>query len=603
MKNSVIVDIEIYHNFFCVGCYFFDLDRYECIQIQHFPKFIEFLEKKRPTLITFNGIHYDLRILSYALTHYHDDNIVEALKFFSDYIIVPPKEKIPELEHHRWWSGTPQIDLKNVLGGRICPSLKKLAVRLHLDEVEALPIPPDKILTDTERQQIIEYNKLDCLNTKKLLEHCKPLLELRKSLGNMYKVDCMSLADSQIAEKIMSAQLQGPTEKFTEQSRPVDAFVTGFHYETPQNFYNRFQKTWIKFDKIYDPLKGKHTFKKYFLEEKEKLIALKIDDIVPPVEYKFGGLHSIHSKKSICGEEAYEADVASFYPYLILNYGIFPESVGEEFLAVYRNILERRLAAKKAGNKIEADSLKIVLNSVFGKFNEIFSKLHDPLAGASVCLHGECAILRLMDMCYQEGIEVLLVNTDGIVTKQNPSQVIDWWQQELKMTLETKKITKYVIKDSNNHILKYADGSIKVKGIAFANESSASKQTNFAIVQKALVECLMNGVPMETTIRECKDLHQFVGCYVKGPSILELKSSPTPDEVGLVMPNLVRWYIGESGQTLYRRNIKTVTKIADSENFINCNKMPISFPDDLNYNQYIKMASTKLQKLQIGASS
>ena len=75
-----------------------------------------------------------------------------------------------------------------------------------------------------------------------------------------------------------------------------------------------------------------------------------------------GGLHSTHDKRlhvvadgdSVC---LLDADVGSFYPYLMLLAGLTPKLVdgaGERFIAEYREILESRMAAKRRMGEVEA---------------------------------------------------------------------------------------------------------------------------------------------------------------------------------------------------------------------------------------------------------
>jgi len=601
---KVILDIEIYPNFFLLGWYDMTKKRYWPLTEKRLKVVDKIIREQRPYIISFNGQHFDLRLLKYALHRYEDSkNIVKELKVFADYIINGPAGLHPKavelFEEFKWWD-YPNLDLKNVLGGRTCPSLKKLSCRLHLKEVESLPIPPDTILTDAQKQKIITYNKTDISNTLRLFHHCRPQLEMRLELGKIYNMDLRSLSDAQIAEKILGSLVPGERRAFNDQPRPLKDFLHKFTYQTPQLriFFDRlYYNIGCRFKKTYHPIKKKQVYQKFFEEGEEVFSNIKIADIEPPVDFKFGGLHSVHGRRAVSGTQAYDVDVASFYPHLIMRFNIFPEGLGERFLEVYKGLLDRRLDAKKNGRKTEADGLKIVLNSTFGKFNEVYSKLFDPISGASVCLHGECALLRLMDLCYQHHIGVLLVNTDGLVTDKDPAPAVKAWEAEFNMTLEVKEIEKYLIADSNNHVLLYKDGSQKVKGVKFAYEQTTSKQTNFAITRRAAVEYLLYSTPVPTTIKSCRDIHEFTAAYSKGPTILAVKRAYTPDDPGQPMPDLVRYYLGTGQHHLYRQNAKGWTRCADSEGFVVCNEIPVELPQHLDYDKYIAMTNKLLEKL------
>ena len=82
-----------------------------------------------------------------------------------------------------------------------------------------------------------------------------------------------------------------------------------------------------------------------------------------------GGLHSCEKSRVLEVDEdevLCDLDVQSYYPSMIIEYGFSPEALGDKFTEVYSDIYKRRIEGKKSGNKVVADSLKIVLNSSFG---------------------------------------------------------------------------------------------------------------------------------------------------------------------------------------------------------------------------------------------
>ena len=64
-----------------------------------------------------------------------------------------------------------------------------------------------------------------------------------------------------------------------------------------------------------------------------------------------GGLHSSETSIAHVADDEYillDKDVTSYYPYIILNLGLAPQHLGEQFLDVYRTIVDRRIEAKRA---------------------------------------------------------------------------------------------------------------------------------------------------------------------------------------------------------------------------------------------------------------
>jgi hypothetical protein len=145
--------------------------------------------------------------------------------------------------------------------------------------------------------------------------------------------------------------------------------------------------------------------------------------------------------------------------------------------------------------------------------------------------------------------------------------------------------------------LRYADGTTKVKGAAFNFEPSSSKQANLSIIHRAVAQKVFEDIPLEVTIRGCRDIHQFLGAYSRGPTITEVKRATGPSDPGTPLPDLIRYYFGAGDHHIYRRNAKSWTRVADTQGFAMCNQIPLEWPLDLNYTLYIALAQKLLDKL------
>lgn len=591
--QKIIIDLEIFTNYFLVGWY--DIEKKKAYSFLHtdLPALSKWIEKNHPYFIGFNSQHFDLRILKYALANYSRPNLLKELKCFSDFIIVG-NDKINKEVFSRYWWNEPQLDVKQVLGGRNCPSLKKLAYRLRLPELETLPIPPDAILTEEQKEQIRLYNIVDLKNTLHVYNYCQEAIALRQNLSKMYNLDLMSSSDAQISEKVLAGK-SGFAPAFESHTRPMSVAINGYAFQSNQlrNFYGRLMKMSLGFTKKYNPIKKTMVWKKLFVENGEEPKSFVLKDIIPNCEFAMGGLHSrhYHYEESIGG---WEVDVASCYPAIILKHHIFDDKYDKTYL----DIMNKRLAAKKEGRKTEADSLKIVLNSAYGHLSNFYSKLHNPLGSAQVCLRGQLSLLRLIDLCWANNVNVLMANTDGIITKQDPAKAVIAWQDEMNMVLETKEIARYFLKDSNNHILAYKDGSVKIKGSAFAYEKSISRSSGYPIINKSICDYLLNGTPIEQTIGDCDDVYMYLGCYSAGGTIEQVKLAKSPADPGIDLPKVIRYYLGVGNENnIYRKNIKSWLRVADTDGAVLCNKVT-GFPSDLNVKIYARKAQAKLQKIR-----
>ena len=137
-------------------------------------------------------------------------------------------------------------------------------------------------------------------------------------------------------------------------------------------------------------------------------------------EYQMGigGLHSCENSKYFCSDKDYtlfDLDVSSYYPSIILQQRLAPKSMGAPFLKVYQGIVTRRLAAKKSGDTVTADVLKIAVNGSFGKLGSKYSALFAPELLIQTTITGQLCLLMLIERLEDAGARVVSANTDGVV--------------------------------------------------------------------------------------------------------------------------------------------------------------------------------------------
>ena len=110
------------------------------------------------------------------------------------------------------------------------------------------------------------------------------------------------------------------------------------------------------------------------------------------------GLGGVHTKDESCNYAGVSFDVASLYPHIIMHPECAPSHLDEaQFHAIYARLIERRLAAKRAGDKPTSDALKLVLNSCFGAFNYAYSPLYSPDAFLAITVSGQLCLLALAE--------------------------------------------------------------------------------------------------------------------------------------------------------------------------------------------------------------
>ena len=212
-------------------------------------------------------------------------------------------------------------------------------------------------------------------------------------------------------------------------------------------------------------------------------------------------------------------DVGSYYPHLMVINGYTSRNIPNP--EIYENMLNRRMEAKKSGDKQTANALKLIANTTYGAQLNQFNELFDPLMARSVCISGQLYLIELSEHLYREvpGLKVLQTNTDGIMVEfddkyyNKVSEITQEWQDRTGFTLEEDKIKKIVQGNVNNYIEISEDGKIKAKGgylvRGIAPAGAFNINNNAVIVAEAIKEYFISKTPPEDTINNCNDISKF----------------------------------------------------------------------------------------------
>jgi len=598
-RDPWVFDSEIYPNFFLVifknivtgKVVSFEMADGEEIDGERLDRFI-----RNHLIIGFNSRNFDIVILYLAIAGYP----VKVLKEAVDKIIfdgLRPWEiereydiKIPrDLDH---------IDLIEVPKGSA--SLKLYNGRLHGRRMQDLPFEPDTILTPKQMDETYDYCLNDLDATKLLFEKVRPQIALRESMSAEYGEDLRSKSDAQIAEAVIKAQV---AELIDEKPKPQNVRPgAGFRYAIPD--FIRFRSDMLN-DLLDDVERA--TFK---ISEGGKVLmpkALQDAEIrIGSSIYRLGigGLHS--SEKTV----AYEADadtilvdrdVTSYYPAIIINLGLHPKNMGWAFLKVYKRIVNRRIKAKKDGNKVAADSLKIVVNGSFGKFGSRWSTLYSPNLLIQTTVTGQLSLLMFIERLEDAGIEVISANTDGVVIrcpktlKDRMLEIVREWELDTGFQTEETEYRAIYSRDVNNYIAIKTNGEAKAKG-AFADASLEKNPANEICIE-AVKAKLVNGTPIHKTIMSCRDITKFVTIRtVRGGAIWG-------DQF---LGKAIRWYYSCETKGSIHSKIPTKkgthSKVPRTEGARPLMQLPDAFPDDVDYRWYIREARSILEDIGYDAA-
>lgn len=236
---------------------------------------------------------------------------------------------------------------------------------------------------------------------------------------------------------------------------------------------------------------------------------LLIDVAGVPHVFAWGGLHG--AIPQYIGEGVFlNVDVSSYYPALMIEYNFGSRNMSNP--NKYREIRDTRLRLKAEKNPMQAP-YKIVLNGTYGAMKDKNNNLYDPRQANNVCVGGQLLLLDLIE--HLEGhCQLIQSNTDGLLLKLNrieDYEVIDdlcyEWEQRTRMELEFELFSKVFQKDVNNYVIVADDGSYKSKG-AYVKKLN-DLDYDLPIVNKAVMDFMLKGIPVEQTIEECKKLKEF----------------------------------------------------------------------------------------------
>lgn len=212
-------------------------------------------------------------------------------------------------------------------------------------------------------------------------------------------------------------------------------------------------------------------------------------------------------------------DVASYYPHLMTICGYTSRNIPSP--EVFENVLEQRMKAKAAGDKVTANALKLVVNTTYGAMLNQYNDLFDPLMGRSVCITGQLFLLEMAQNLYQNvaDLRIVQLNTDGVMIEFYEDQydevlaIVNEWQSRTGFELEEDSVSMIAQKDVNNYVEVQPNGSVKTKGgylvRGIAPAGAFNINNNACIVATALKEYFVNGTPVEETINACDDIFQF----------------------------------------------------------------------------------------------
>lgn len=495
---------------------------------------------------------------------------------------------------------------------------------LNLDELNKL------ITNDFERyvlpkyvEPMLYYNKNDVFLCCEMVRQKPDEVKLRYSISNAFGINVLSSARANIADKL--------TIKFYSN-------MSGL---SPKQFIKeRTERTKLSFKKIIFPhIKFKTPELQKLLSEMMQVTITRTNKDAFSKEIEFygtrytlatGGIHSQDPPRICHSDDNYvylHHDYTSYYPSIMISYNIAPKHLDKAtFVKMVDYLKQTRVKCKHTPdseghimegvpNKIGAEALKIVINSIYGKLGSELFFLYDRFAQMQVTINGQLMTMTLIEELELNGIHVISANTDGIVIKLPRDKfnvykdITDRWNETNKMGADYEEYQMIASRDVNNYFDIQKDGTVEYKGALDPKQylKELKKGYDAPVVAIAVFEYLVNNIPVMDTLRNHKDILDFCKTQNVGKQfdvVYDIYKNNVIQHVH--SQRHVRFYVSTKGVVIQKEHKTTgaKSKLAGGNSVCILNSLddkPIE-ERNINYDYYYKECYKIIDPIMLGIS-
>ena len=585
-------------------------------------------EPIRHDLFGFNNVGYDDILIQAFMMYFNMKGktkyLIEFLKDISDKVISLQSDKSmfyedKELELIRQYklpyasvdvqkvfglnSATVNIDKETGERNKFGKSLKQTSINLKWYELLDFKLPP---ITEEEnnayyRKDIVKYHNYSADKLNKLItndfdryvmpEYVDDMLhynlndvyivcemarmkpdeiKLRYAITNAFGINVLSSARANIADKL--------TIKFYSD-------MSGLHKD--KFIKERTERNRLSFNKIIFPhIQFKTKQLQDLLEEMKKVSIYHTNKDAFNKEVEFygttytlatGGIHSVDPPRICKSDDKYvylHHDYTSYYPSIMISYNIAPKHLHQKtFTKMMSFLKDTRVKCKHGGNvnvienvpnKVAAEALKIVINSIYGKLGSELFFLYDRFAQMQVTINGQLMTMTLIEELELNGIHVISANTDGIVIKLPRDkfdvykEITDRWNETNKMGADYEEYEEIVSRDVNNYFDVQVDGTVEFKGALDPKQylKELKKGYDMPIVSLAVYNFFRYNKPVMQTLQEHKDILDFCKTQNVGRQFEVVYDIVENGQVKTIHSQRhVRFYVATDGVIIRKQNV------------------------------------------------
>ena len=485
----------------------------------------------------------------------------------------------------------------------------------------SVPFDIDRKLTQEEINETIHYCTSDVENTIEVfmekIDTFNTFVEVIKAFPNQCSLTNLNDSDAQITANILECERKDFDDEFDFFFLPCLQLKK---YKCVQEWFSQF------IGKQFNSEKEKENF--------YKTTSYTIEVAGIPHNFGFGGCHGApgtikinkNGKQEVIPTPKYykgaifHVDVNNYYPSLLLAYGLVTRAAtNNNFKVIYDTRKQLKYKQTHAATKEEAKMYKkaqmpykLILNALSGAMKDKGNKAYDPRNNNCMCINGQLMLLDLIEhLEVIPGFELIQSNTDGLIVKipdtQKAFDMLDdicyEWETRCStdlcdIRLETEQLLELYQKDVNDYLWIDLDGGVERKG-RYVKELNRL-DFDLPIINKALVDYMVNKTPVEDTINNCDNLIMF-------QKLVKLSSKYEHVEHNNIIYNYKCYRVFASrdkydGKIYKCRKENNPAKFGDTPDccFIeNGNVNEINIPSKLDRQWYIDLANKRLKHFGI----
>ncbi len=475
--------------------------------------------------VGFNNKHYDQYVMKGIMLDLDPKRI-------SDWIIVEGREG------WQYSSAFRQIPMTNY---DVMPNppvgLKTMEGFLGSDIRETeVPFDIDRKLTEAEIAQTVFYCRHDVEETIKVfmetVDDFNAMHDIVRAFPDMVNLSNIGDSEARITAKVLGCRRQDFNDEFDyfflpclrlKKYKYVQDWFASAAADCTREMKRIFADPGTKDRHKYDAGDPYWWSQHFYKRSLDTMVA------GVPHTFGFGGLHGAPAEPVHIKGALYHVDVNNYYPSLLIAWGLITRAAtNDNYPRVYMTRKELKYRQKHAATREEAGHLKKaqlpykkMLNALSGAMKDKTNPAYDPRNNNCMCINGQLMLLDLIEHLEAiPGFRLVQSNTDGLIVEiPDTDEAFAWmddicWEWEKRCStplcdirLELDCIREIYQKDVNNYLWTGLDGSMERKG-AYVKELSPL-DNDLPIINQALVDYMVRGIPLEQTISQCDELVKF----------------------------------------------------------------------------------------------